>query len=974
MQLPIIEDRNTFKTFNGRKNVAGRISARLKVHKIEKMVNMFAVEDEDFGYDILLGLDSIQKFRLKQDYDFKIYQKEEETQKTESSTRNKEHLVNFNEGIPIEQIKGKLEHLPEEKTKEVKYLIDKYESIFAKNKFDVGKVKDHEAQIKLAERRFIAKKPYRCSMNDQKEIEFQIKELIKADLIEESCSPFAAPVTLAYKRDEEKKTRMCIDFRELNKLVIPEPQPFPLIDEIIAKTSGAEWFSALDINSAFWSIPVRTKDKYKTAFVTQDGHWQWKCLPFGLKNSPSIFQRILSNILRRNNLSAFCINYIDDIIIFSKSFEEHMGHLQKVLRAIYEEGFRLKFEKCSFAKSEVKYLGHIISKNTVRPTTENLISIRNFPVPDSRKKVRQFLGKVNFNHKYIPNTVRLLEPLHNLLRKNVEFAWTQDCEEAFTKTKKLLCSQPVLAIYNADAPTVIYTDASIEGLGAVLKQQQSDGEFKPVDYFSKKLKDYQKKKKAIFLECLAIKEAIVYWQYRLIGKKFTVICDHKPLEGQNIRSRTDEELGDMMHFLSQFDFDIKYEPGKTNVEADYLSRNPIIAETENAEESLKTVNFAQIEDIREDQKMNKEQINSMKDSREENGIVYKIKKNKKQVIVSEEFGKSLIANIHRNYGHICKSKVLNKIRDYYYFRNMEKMTKRFCDSCDICSRNKTRSKHYGLLAKLGPAEKPFDIVSLDTIGGFAGNRSSKRYLHLLVDHFTRYAFILTSKNQTAEDFIKLLKKIQDKHQIKTLLTDQYSGINSDAFKKYLKQQKINLIFTAVNCPFSNGLNERLNQTLVNRIRCKINETKSRAWSKIAEECTEQYNRTEHSVTGFSPEYLLFGEMDPAIPEELRPRRNLEKDRILALRNSQRNHMYNKSKYDKNRVNYDFEVGQMVYVENGSRLNRKKLDEVRIGPFPIIQKISNSIFEVDSGHRKKESNYYHISKLKPHIKSEGMENF
>lgn len=499
MRLPTKEDRNTFNTVNGRKKASGRIEAKLRIHKIEKIVNILVMDNEDFGYDILLGLDSIKKFRLKQDYDLKIYQQEETISRIEPPTGNKDHLEEINEGIPIEQINVKLEHLPNEKRKEVKYLIDKYKSIFAKNKFDVGKVKDHEAQIKLAERKFIAKKPYRCSINDQKEIEFQIKELIKTDLIEESCSPFAAPVTLAYKRDEETKTRMCIDFRELNKLVIPEPQPFPLIDEIIAKTSGAEWFSALDINSAFWSIPIRTKDRYKTAFVTQNGHWQWKCLPFGLKNSPGIFQRILNNIIRRNNLSAWCINYIDDIIIFSKSLEEHMDHVEKVLRAIYKEGFKLKFEKCSLAKNEIKYLGHIISKNTVRPTTENVVSIRNFPIPDTRKKVRQFLGKVNFYRKYIPNTIRLLEPLHNLLRKNVVFSWTQECQEAFMKTKNLLCSEPVLTIYNTNAPTVIYTDASIEGLGAVLKQQQPDGELKPVDYFSKGLKDYQKKKEGNIL-------------------------------------------------------------------------------------------------------------------------------------------------------------------------------------------------------------------------------------------------------------------------------------------------------------------------------------------------------------------------------------------------------------------------------------------------------------------------------------------
>jgi len=390
MGLTTREDRNTFRTVSGRKDFSGRLSARMRIHKIEKTVEVFVVEDENFEYDILLGLDTISNFCLKQDYNLKIYQKislenkEEEIKNLDTKEENQEHLVNFNEGIPVEKFEAKLDHLLEERKRSIKNLINKYETVFAKNKFDVGQVKDHEAHVKLLEHRFIAKKPYRCSIPDQKEIEYQIKELLKAGLIEESCSPFASPVTLAYKREEEKtKTRMCIDFRELNKLLIPEPHPFPLIEEIIAKTRDSEWFSALDINSAFWAIPLRIKDKYKTAFVTQDGHWQWKCLPFGLKTSPAIFQRILSNIIRRNNLNTFCINYIDDILIFSKSFEEHMEHLEKLLKAINKEGFRLKFTKCNFAKNEVKYLGHVISKNTVRPLRDNLKSIKEFPIPDS---------------------------------------------------------------------------------------------------------------------------------------------------------------------------------------------------------------------------------------------------------------------------------------------------------------------------------------------------------------------------------------------------------------------------------------------------------------------------------------------------------------------------------------------------------------------------------------------------------------
>ncbi|BES90541.1 Retrotransposon protein [Nesidiocoris tenuis] len=649
--------------------------------------------------------------------------------------------------------------IPQEQ-KKINDLIQKFKRVFAKDKFDVGRVKDHEAHIKLYEHKFVSRKPYRCSIPDQKEIESQISQLLKADLIEESTSPFASPVTLAYKREENKKNRLCIDFRELNRLVVPEPQPFPLIEELIAKTRGCTWFTALDINSAFWSIPIRIKDRYKTGFVTQEGHWQWKCLPFGLKTSPAIFQRILNNILRRNNLKDFSMCYLDDILIFSKTFNEHLQHLESLLEAIRNEGFRLKITKCNFARSEVRYLGHIISENTVRPLWgDNLIAIRNFPVPKTRKNVRQFLGKVNFYHKYIENSARLLEPLHNLLRKNAEFVWTEQCQESFESVKKHLCSQPILAIFDPKLKIIIETDASGDGVGAVLKQVQDNGEIKPVAYFSKKLKDYQKKKKAIYLECLAMKEAIKFWQHWLVGATFQIITDHKPLEALKINSRSDEELGDMLLFLSQFDFRVTYRPGSTNMEADCLSRNPVIEDYEYLEEFVKTVNFLTLSDITTDQENHSSEFNKIGNTRKESGIIYKIKNTTKRIVISESLADALIKKVHLDFGHIGSAHVIKKIRQFYYTKNLDSKVKAYCQSCELCIKNKTRnSSSYGYLSQLGPARAPFEIVSLDTIGGFAGNRSSKRYLHLLVDHFTRYAFISTSKNQTADDFVKLIKK------------------------------------------------------------------------------------------------------------------------------------------------------------------------------------------------------------------------
>ncbi|GBP66806.1 Transposon Tf2-8 polyprotein [Eumeta japonica] len=258
-----------------------------------------------------------------------------------------------------------------------------------------------------------------------------------------------------------------------------------------------------------------------------------------------------------------------------------MQHLSRLLEAILSEGFRLKFSKCNFANNYAKYLGHIIENNSVRPLKDYLTAVKNFPIPETRKNIRQFLGKVNFHHKFIPHSAIILDPLHNLLRKDVKFIWSKECQESFDRIKQLLCSKPILRIFDPAQPIKIYTDASIKGVGAILKQEDKTGVSKPVAYFSKKLTESQKKKKAIYLECLAIKESLKYWQHWLMGKEFVIYSDHKPLENLNIKARTDEELGDLMHYLSQYNFKVKYNAGQSNQEADCLSRNPVLEPDEN---------------------------------------------------------------------------------------------------------------------------------------------------------------------------------------------------------------------------------------------------------------------------------------------------------------------------------------------------------------------------------------------------------
>lgn len=336
------------------KKTKGLTTLKIKIFDIEKRVDVYIIDKKNFKYDFLIGLDIIKKFKLLQNEDLEITQKKslnlqekykEEistNKKTNSEVRNREEdsdvtekdLINFNEHVNEANFEIKIEHLNHHQKAEIEKLIDKYKSVFAKDKYDVGKVREYEARIDLLVDKYCSKRPYRCTVEDKKEIEQQISKLLEKKLIEESYSPFAAPITLAFKKEDNKKSRLCIDFRDLNKIVTPQAQPFPLIENLMIKTRNCKFFSTLDINSAFWSIPLRIEDRKKTAFVTQEGHFQWTCLPFGLKTSPAIFQRILSNILRKYKLTDFAVNYIDDILIFSKSFSDHINHLTQLLEAI----------------------------------------------------------------------------------------------------------------------------------------------------------------------------------------------------------------------------------------------------------------------------------------------------------------------------------------------------------------------------------------------------------------------------------------------------------------------------------------------------------------------------------------------------------------------------------------------------------------------------------------------------------------
>lgn len=935
---------------------------------------LYVVDNPKFKHDAVIGLDLIKKFRLSQTEDLKIRQRIAKKKKLNilRDASDATDLIEINlieHKPPDDEIIRSLQELKfdvdEDQRKKVLDLLIANKNLFTTDKFNVRQYSQTEAEIKLIDEKIINLRPYKTSLSDEREIESQIKQLLEHDLIEETDSPYASPVTLANKKGEGK-SRMCVDMRALNKLVVPETHPLQRFDDILDKLQDCGHLTTVDINSAFWTVRLRRKSRKYTAFVTNRYHFQWKVLPFGLKVSPAIFQRTLASVLRRAGCSDFSVNYVDDVLIFSKTFEEHLNHVMLVLKALEEAGMNLKLSKCQFFKSEVTYLGHRIGKNWSKPLNDNLRAIQEFPRPKNRKNVRQILGKINHYRKYIANCTQKLRPLHDLLKKNVRFKWTEKCESAFQGIKDYLCKKPILATFNEKAESYIFTDASAEGCAAILKQKQADGELKPVGYFSCKISKAQFKRGEIYVECLAIYNAIRFWHYYLHNTRFTVFSDHKPLENLRVTAAPDTPLGDLVNKLLQYNFTIRHLAGSENLEADCLSRNPILTEFDD-EEIFATANLIELDELIEvHDRVSDEEAHRKKLTRREN-LLFKEKNNALKLYLNKDLAKKVIELAHEEFGHIGATKMKEKLRQKYHARKLGKLIERFCERCATCLKNKSRQKRpIGMMSELGPSEEPLKIISIDSVGGLTGRGAKKNRLHLAIDHCTRFVWHRASRTQTADDFIKLIKSVGDPKEIEIILMDQYLAQDSKKLKKFAKENDIAIIHTPVDHAESNGRIERVNQTVINSLRCKYNEPgESRRWTTLIGEVVKRYNNTMHSVTKFPPVLLLTGKVDyPVSPieEEI----DLEAARKSANENSRAYHLANKIRVDRKRREHEFAVGDRVNVKLTSKLNRPKLAEIRPGPFKILKAISSSVFELDTGRRKKVNNLYHKNDLFPAV--------
>ncbi|UYV62133.1 K02A2.6-like, partial [Cordylochernes scorpioides] len=660
--------------------------------------------------------------------------------------------------------------------------------------------------------------------------------MLENGIIEQSFSPFSSPVTLVTKRDKTK--RFCIDYRKVNELISSDVHPLPRIEDILDRLAQAKYFSTADISSAYWQVPIHPDSRPLLAFATFEGLYQPTRLPFGLKTSPQIYERAISQVLQRHGLDCVA-HYFDDLIIYSNTLEEHQNHLRQFFAFCEAEKLQLNFAKCEFFKQSIDFLGYTITAGTITPLTRNTDIIHAIKQPHNRKTLQSFLGAVNVYNKFIPEYARLRAPLNNLLKKDVVWNWNEN-------------------------PS-----------GRLFR-----------------------------------------WSLR----------------------------------LSSYEYEVRYIKGKLQYEADLLSRNPFCG-------------FLDATLIKTHQPPPSKESTLTIDR---NGLHTVSRKGVTKIILPKPLIQQLLQTVHTQYNHPGISQMSRLISTQYYWQGMSKDIKQKVKTCPTCQLTKRPvGPTYGELSQPPESKEPFDLLSLDTIAGFAKYGNTKIYLHVVVDHFSRYAWAFPSKSTSTTTYQQVLKRVFQDGSPKRLLTDRAPAFTSPKFRSFLLNKNIHPLITTSNNPQANGLCERLNATLTGKLRLLHLENPKVAWTKLVKKVTLIYNKTPHSTTGFPPIYLMFGILPPEISNHNIPYPDIDKARKIAHTRTQNKHLQDKNIYDQRHKQPHFEVGDLVLVKLYHHPNTGKLAPYFTGPHTILEIISPNVVRIDRPNQplQRDTDTIHVNKLK-----------
>ncbi|CAF3221850.1 unnamed protein product [Rotaria sp. Silwood2] len=791
--------------------------------------------------------------------------------------------------------------LDEHQKEKINQLIHKFPDVFNEQP---GRTKKLQHQINLvSDAQPFNSPPFRYAPTRKQVIEQNLNEMLDQGIISPSTSPWASPVILVPKKDGS--LRFCIDYRKLNAVTIRDAYPLPRIDDTLDSLQQAKFVSTLDLRSGYWQVEMNKDSRQKTAFVTHKGLFEFNVMPFGLTNAPATFQRLMDIVLAGLKWQC-CLVYIDDVVIFSPTFEQHMTDLEKVFQALQSANLTLKASKCQFCRREMRYLGHIITQNGIKPDPDLIKSVTNFPQPKKIKDVQSFLGLTGYYRRFIKDYSKIAEPLLQQLRNsqqgNHQLKWSKECTNAFETLKKKLTNAPIMNTPNFEQPFILELDACEYGLGAILTQEY-DGKKYVIAYASRTLSTAERKYGATEREALAIVWATKYFRPYLEGNKIYVRSDCKALEWMRTAKDVTGRLARWAMKLSAYQIEeIKYRPGKLNANADSLSRNPLQNDDINQQEvsTIETaVNLWQntniLNDIKKEQEadpklkpiielLKKKSTLEFNDKRNPhvlvNGLLYKIKNSKKHynqrvvgekhlLVIPKTMQNQLLtwAHDHPTAGHGGQQKTLFRLSTRVYWKSMRKDIFNYVAACQACQQFKYNNAPTSSLMQMHLVNEPWHTIGMDILGPLPTTARQKRFLLVVVDYFTRWIELFPLRSTTSNDIANILtNEIFSRYGLpKHIVSDNGPQFVSNLFKNFCDILGIKQNLTANYHPQSN-MTERVNRTLKPLIAIYAQQ-RPNSWDNEIQKLAFAIRTAVNDTTGETPAFMMFGR-DPRGPLDL----------------------------------------------------------------------------------------------------------